>query len=419
MNILLNFFRICTLSLLYLLAFFLPFGFILGPLTVLCVGSWFLSGGWKEKFEMMKSAKFLWIWIAFFLLNLVSMLWTANTHEGIVSLQVKLPLLLLPLVISTIRLDAKQTRWMLTIFMLGLIGCGIFMLTRSTYIFFTEQRNTFYYQEFTERIMHPSYLSMFYCVGIMILFHGILLQSFSPKPWKVIAIIISLFFAVLVFLLSSKSGIFSMVLIFAGYIVYSIIRFKRYVVGAAALLTIVVGFFVALKVFPSVGARLNSLRTTFASQGPVNPAETESNRVRLLIWQADYAVAERHLLTGVGIGDVQDSLMGEYQARGMTGAYEKKFNAHSQLFQTTIAIGLPGLLLLLLLFALPTVWAIRTQFGFLVLFASLFLLNIVPESMFQLQAGVTFFSFFYSLILFSIDRRCLSPMNAPPISFFT
>jgi hypothetical protein len=109
--------------------------------------------------------------------------------------------------------------------------------------------------------------------------------------------------------------------------------------------------------------------------------------------------------------------MQEYQVRAMTGAQEKKLNAHSQLFQTTIAIGIPGLILLLLLFALPIVWGIRRQFGFLVLFACLFFVNMIPESMFQLQAGVTFFSFFYSLFLFSIDRRCLSPMNAPPISF--
>jgi len=126
---------------------------------------------------------------------------------------------------------------------------------------------------------------------------------------------------------------------------------------------------------------------------------------------------ERHPWNGVGIGDVQDSIMKEYQVRGMTGAYEKKLNAHSQLFQTAIAIGIPGLILLLLLFVVPTLSAIRNQFGFLVLFTSLVLLNIIPESMFQLQAGVIFFSFFYSLILFSIDRKCLSPMKAPPISF--
>ncbi len=411
------FFRICTLLLIYLLAFLLPLGFILGPITVLSVGCWLLSGGWKDKIEKIRSARFLWIWIAFFMLNLISLMWTENRVEGMMSLQVKLPLLFVPIIISTIRFDTKQTRWILAIFICGLIVSGLFMLSRSTYIFFTEHINTFYYQDFSSGVMHPSYLSMYYCVGIMILFHGILLQSFSPKPWKIIAIGISLFFAVVVFLLSSKIGMLSMILIFIGYIVYSILRFKRYFVGAAALLTIIVGFFVALKMFPTVAQRFENLKETFASHGPINPTEVESNRVRLLIWQADYALVERHPWNGVGIGDVQDSIMKEYQVRGMTGAYEKKLNAHSQLFQTAIAIGIPGLILLLLLFVVPTLSAIRNQFGFLVLFTSLVLLNIIPESMFQLQAGVIFFSFFYSLILFSIDRKCLSPMKAPPISF--
>ncbi|MDQ3108536.1 MAG: O-antigen ligase family protein [Bacteroidota bacterium] len=412
-----NAFRYCSLVMIYLVALFMPFGFLMGPLAVLLFAGWLFSGDWKLKLENIKTAKFIWLWIAFFTWNLASYMWTGNEASGQFHIQVLLPVLGLPLVLASMRFDEKTTRRILAVFIFGLFASGLFMLSRSTWYLITEDRNTFYYQDFCYRVVHPSYLAMYFCAGIMLLFHGILLQSFSPKPWKVIAITLCLFFAVIIFLLSSKVGLIAMILLFGGYIIYSIIRFKRYVVGIAALLVMCIGFVVALKVFPKVGERIQNMTGMFSSQQPINPAEVESNRVRFLIWEAATAVVERHPVNGVGIGDAQDSLIGEYKSRGMTGAVEKNLNAHSQFFQTPVATGIPGLILLLLLFIAPIVYGLRRQFGFLVLTAALIFLNFLPESMLESQAGVIFMSFFYCLILFSIDRTVLLPMKAPPIKF--
>ena len=403
------------MAVILLLAFLLPFGFFTGPLIALLGIGWVLSGGWKEKWERLRTAKFLWLWITFYAWNLLSLAWSANLPEGLFDVQVKLAMLICPLVLATIRFDTKQTWRVLGAFVAGLVACGLFMLLRSTWLYVTQDVNTFYYQEFAGGLIHPGYLSMYYCVGIMTLFHGVLLQSFPARPWKISAIALCLFFAIIVFLLSSKMGLLTMVLLFAGYIVYAVIRFRRYVVGAAALVVLVAGFFVAFRLFPQVAARVDNLTKLFSAGQPIDPAEAESNQVRVLIWKADYAIVARHPWAGVGIGDVQDTLTGEYRARGMTGALEKKLNAHSQLFQTGIATGLVGMLLLAALVLLP---AFRDRLGFSVLFALLFLLNIIPESRLEVQAGVIFFGFFYSLILFSVDRRCLAPLEAPsPVSF--
>jgi O-antigen ligase len=410
-------FRKATIVMIFLIALLMPFGLLMGPGAVLLFICWLCSGEWKIKWNNIRASKFTWIWIAFFLWNLLSYAWTENTKQGAFNLQVKLPLLGIPLVLASLRFEAKLTRRILAVFVLGLTASGLFMLSRAVYFYFAENKNTFYYQDFCEHVVHPAYLSMYFCAGIMILFHGILLQSFRPKPWKIISISLSLFFAVIIFLLSSKLGLISMILLFGGYIIYAIIRFKRYVVGISALLVLVAGFFIALKVFPKVGERVHNMTELFSSHGPINPTETESNRVRFLIWEAATAVVERHPANGVGIGDAQDSLMAEYKTRGMTGAMEKNLNAHSQLFQTAVETGIPGLILLLLIFIAPVAYGLRRQFGFSVLIASLIFLNIAPEAMLEAQAGVIFISYFYCLILFSVDRSVLSPMKAPPISY--
>ncbi|MEO5644963.1 MAG: O-antigen ligase family protein [Bacteroidia bacterium] len=401
----------------YLVALFMPFGFIMGPLAVLLFACWLFSGEWKLKWENIKTSKFLWIWMAFFLWSLLSFVWTENKASGLFHLQVQLPLFGIPIVFASMRFDVKTSRRIFAVFILGLFSSGLFMLSRSTWNLLAENRNTFYYQDFCARVAHPSYLAMYFCAGIMLLFHGILLQSFSPKPWKIIAMSLCLFFAVIIFLLSSKIGLIAMILLFTGYIIYSIIRFKRYVVGISALLVMCIGFFIALKVFPKVGERIQNMTGMFASKQPINPAEVESNRVRFLIWGAAAAVIEKHPANGVGLGDAQDSLIAEYKSRGMTGAVQKNLNAHSQFFETSVQSGIPGLILLLLLFLVPIAYGFRRQFGFMVLTASLIFLNFLPEAMLESQSGVIFICFFYCLILFSIDRKVLSPMKAPPISF--
>ncbi|CAN5905373.1 hypothetical protein BH11BAC7_BH11BAC7_28490 [soil metagenome] len=412
-----NIFRYSLLLMIYLVALFMPFGFIMGPLAVLLFACWLFSGEWKLKWENIKKSKFLWIWMAFFLWSLLSFVWTENKASGLFHIQVQLPLFGIPIVFASMRFDVKTSRRIFAVFILGLFSSGLFMLSRSTWNLLAENRNTFYYQDFCARVAHPSYLAMYFCAGIMLLFHGILLQSFSPKPWKIIAMSLCLFFAVIIFLLSSKIGLIAMILLFTGYIIYSIIRFKRYVVGISALLVMCIGFFIALKVFPKVGERIQNMTGMFASKQPINPAEVESNRVRFLIWGAATAVIEKHPANGVGLGDAQDSLIAEYKSRGMTGAVQKNLNAHSQFFETSVQSGIPGLILLLLLFLVPIAYGFRRQFGFMVLTASLIFLNFLPEAMLESQSGVIFICFFYCLILFSIDRKVLSPMKAPPISF--
>jgi O-antigen ligase len=396
--------------------FLLPFGFFVGPATGFLSLAWLAEGKWKLKWETFRQNSLLWPWVIFYGLYLLGLIWTSNSHEASISLQVKFGMFILPLIYSTVKMDIRQTQRALAIFISGLIAAGIFMLARSSYYYFSEGRITFYYQEFSKNLVHPSYLSMYYCTGIMVLFHGILLQSFSKKM-KLIAVLLCLFFAVLVFLLSSKLGILSMMLLFAGYIVYSVFRFKRYIVGGAALFVLIAGSFIALKAFPEISGRINRMKEALLVSSNVDPSSVESNQVRLLVWQADLNVISRNLWTGVGTGDSKDSLKAEYKSRGMTGAYKEGLNAHSQLFQTTIALGIPGLIALLLLIFYPAAWALRKQFGFAVLFAGLFFLNIIPESMFEVQAGVLFFGIFYSLILFSAERNCLTPLKAPSIKF--
>lgn len=397
-------------------ALFMPFGFFQGPLAGFLALSWLLDFRWGKKWEAMRNSGWFWAMFFFYGLYALSLLWTDDKATGGMSLQVKLGMFIYPLVLVSQKFDERQSRRLFAAFLAGLFAAGLFMLGRAGYIWTSEHRNAFFYQAFTERLVHPSYLAMYYCLGIMLLFHGVLLQNVPAKPWKVIAAALCLFYVLIMLLLASKLGLLSLALLVAGYVVYAIIRFRRWVVGILALLMLGGGFMAALHFMPGLSERISNLTTTLSSNEPIDPTETESNRVRLLIWRADATIIASNPL-GVGAGDVQQALEQEYTMRGMSGAADKHLNAHSQLFQTTIATGWAGLLAFLIIVAGPIVWGLRTRYGFAVLFGLLFLLNCLPESMFETQAGTLYFGFFYSLFLLSANRNCLTPLKASPLAF--
>ena len=88
----------------------------------------------------------------------------------------------------------------------------------------------------------------------------------------------------------------------------------------------------------------------------LDKTSVESTTVRVLIWNEASQIIKQNLWVGVAPGDANDALYEGYNQNGLTGAYAKKLNAHSQYFQTTVGLGLIGLASLLSLFiiAIPS-----------------------------------------------------------------
>lgn len=391
-----------------LCAFLLPWNFLVPQCGTFLVFFWLIGFDWKKKWNNIIQQPLYWLFLALTILYLGGYFWSANKQEAGISLLVKLSIFIFPLVFASIQLNYKQTKLVLQFFLAGLIAVGCFMICRALFTQPQEGVDRWTYQEFSRDIMHPSYISLYYVAGIMVCFHGILLRD-VPMKKKTIASVFVLFFCVMIFMLSSKTGMISLLVVFLFYIGYAIVRFRRYVVAGVAAAVLIVGFFISLQVFPTLKARLNAMTEVLSSDKPIDPAESESNRVRLLIWQQDMQLISENTLMGVGTGDVQDELMRKYLEAGMTGAYDKNLNAHSQFFQTGIALGLPGMIILFGIFLGAFTISVRRRFGFAALMAVLIVFNFIPESMLQVQAGTLFVGFFFSFILFAADTAVLSP----------
>ncbi len=378
-------------ALLALVAFSLPFKFLVNAFIALALITWLASNPFKALLTKNKFTKYLLAILVFYLLHGIAFLYTNNIQESFFSLEIKISLLLFPLIFYTGNHTWPQMKFFVMSFVLGNVLCCLLCLGRASYLTLTEDKNYFFYQDLSW-FQHPSYLSMyltFCCVAL-------LQKKIFGKVIKFLCLALFTFF---ILLLSSKTGIaiHFLFLLMAG-ITYFIgkgnyIKVTLFSLASGLLLFLIV-FFV-----PPVKERFHNVLSAFSSD-KIDKSATESTAVRMLIWQEAKKIMKEKPLLGVSPGDANDALYESYRVDGLTGAYEKKLNAHSQYFQTGVGLGLVGLASLIAVLILPFFQKPRKLLVFFLLICAV---NFLTESMLQTMAGCIFFGYFYALLCF--DRE--------------
>ena len=383
-----------------LVAFTLPFGRLTALFIALMLLNWLIEGDFKNKFTAVISNKFAPLFIAFFAMHLIGLAYTQNMSVGLFDIQVKLSLLFFPIILFSRPFDSEKTKNIFFVLITGIIISSLILLSIATYTYFTTGLIRFFYQEFS-LLVHPSYISMYINLCIAWLLLEIMKKEFiKTRLSSFIAIVITVFLSVINALLSSKMGLITMVLIFVVFLIYYIIRKKRYAFGLIGMLVLVTAIYSAMKLFPEMAGRINRSIEAI-SNPPTDQSDSESTAVRFFIWKAANQVISENFILGVGTGDAKDALLKEYKNRGMTGAIEHKLNSHNEYYQVFISIGLIGFILLLISLFFPLFKAMSSSNVIYVLFLLIIVLNFIPESMLETQAGVMFYAFFNSLLCFN------------------
>ncbi|NOY37410.1 MAG: O-antigen ligase family protein [Chlorobi bacterium] len=406
-----------------LLAFFIPFSLHILPFII---GLWTLvfliSGNFRDNFNHHLSNRKQWtVFIlleVFFLLHIVGMLYTTNTSEGWFDVQVKISLFLLPVLIAGAdKQFDKNLKYLLLVFILGLaasaLACYILALVHSLHFidgsvvfnirpFPGSTDSYFTYQLFSVFVL-PTYFATFLSFGIAILiyflYNKITFRWLSGKGM----ILLIFFFSITIFLLSSRAGLITWFLVFTVFLLY--LRFRRKIFTQWFAILYPVILIVALFAFSVInGARFQPVMHEIQDAEHVNDQTIlGSVGLRIVIWKAAVKAIRSHRITGVGTGDVRETLYRETKIPGLDQAKMKNLNVHNQFLETYLALGLPGLLVLIGIFIIPALNNHGNGFLLLVLFLIIVLFNFIFECMFDRLSGVVFFSFFYSLLIFARD----------------
>ena len=383
-----------------------------------------LTTGLKEKIQRIRQHQPVFIFILFYLLYILGLLYTDNIAEGLKSVEQKLALLAIPFIAaSSISFTDRQRKWAMFAFVytnaLLTVVCvilNVVSVTRGepsqinfdihTLARFNELHAgvnpvwmQFSYIGFANSIMHPTYFSIYLTLCILILFY------YNPSTVKqeYLKYAVIAWFSIVIILLSSRMGIF--ILLSTGLLNLLYYLFKRNFAVRESLLSIVFTLAVCSLIlfFPVTRFRVieEPLSTPLAL--PSNPVKWNSVNLRFLEWKAGIEGIKKHLVIGTGTGGTSEVLH-QYYTQVDLGDFSKYYNAHNQYIQTYLEIGIAGVVVLILCFFIPIVYAVKSRNKVLLSLVIMICLGCLSEGMLERGRGLIFYMSFVSLFMFTKNK---------------
>lgn len=396
----------------------LPLTIIMSSASIiLLVLVWLAEGRWREKIIRFREATWVWPFLLFFVLHLAGLMYTDDQQRGLMEVEKKLTFFVLPLIAASGQ--SIDGRW-ITRFRNGFIGSCLLVVVISLALFvftmtlgpgkpalnFDPATQATYkalnpdssagweylsYIQIGDWIdIHPAYFSMYLIFCIVMLLEEVWVKH---KPWAIRGIII-LFFTCFVGLLSSRMAILALPIVLTYFFtqISTPIWRKLSVTGMMMVLLVII-----LWINPI--SRFRVFQEPIHTSVHLNGAQYGWNsiRYRVIEWQAGWESISQSWLIGAGTGDGQQQLSSFYASHAFP-VLALGYNAHNQYLQTSIELGLTGLMTLLVCMwpgARPNAKKNPVHTAFIILI----LLMCCTESMFARQKGIVFFTLFQSLFL--------------------
>ncbi len=334
--------------------------------------------------------------IAVYLLHVVGMIWSADQAFGWFDLQIKAPLLMLPLLM----LWLPRKAWVGRDVLLGVfsIACALAVVICVVYaswriMYGSElQPEQVVFSSAWSLFLHPSYFAWYLCFALAA---WCLLPLPRALPTWIDRTILALLVLGVV-LCGSKIGwvLMGVELIALLALCWRAQRVRTTLLGG--LLGFVIGVVALVAASPYARDRVQEVwRASTAEEH--DAASATSSEVRWLTWASARELFTEHPLIGTGTGDIKNELMRVYGEHGYTTATEHQLNAHNQFLQTFACLGAVGGLTLCIMVLAP--FCGRPRDALSLLFFALCAMNWIVESMLEVQSGVVFFSFFACVLL--------------------
>ncbi|MEP7169848.1 MAG: O-antigen ligase family protein [Bacteroidota bacterium] len=126
---------------------------------------------------------------------------------------------------------------------------------------------------------------------------------------------------------------------------------------------------------------------------------------RMEYWKAGWNIFLQNFWMGVGTGDVQKAFDNEYERGKSRLSKEYRHRAHNQFLTFAVTFGVFGFLFFMFSLFYPIFKLKKHTDYFYAIFFIIAFISMFTEDTLETQAGVTFFAFFNSFLLFSRSGR--------------
>ena len=397
----------------YLVLFSLPFGrkvFI--PILLFWILLVLISYFSNRDYSADRFKGLLILPIAFYLILTVREVVSSSLEIIISDLQLKLTLLLIPLLYPYHRKNYQNSNnAFLWSFVAGCATASVYYIGYAIFRSYTLLNgiwvfnpippygwDNYFLSTTFSYLIHPSYLALYLLVAI--LFIGVKLKLWWEKTITTRILVILSIIAIItsLIMLQSRAGIIGFGLLALIWLFYIVFIKRNYKAGIGILL---VFFSLSTIILTKIDRYSDTLKSLvkFTDSGVNNQTKLDGTIVRLWIWEASINVIKEHPVLGVGTSNTRQELQAQYEMLGMDKAAEVRLNAHNQYLESWISIGIIGFLALLAMLFVPLWAGIRNRNWLLAGFICLCSVSFFFESMLETIAGVTFFALFYTMLV--------------------
>ena len=334
--------------------------------------------------------------LAYWLVYLISMLYSLDTATAWTVVSRKAVLLIFPLcflLTDTTYLTPRHLRGLGYALLAAVCGVFIYFAYKAlssvsdgtSWVVVTGER-------FDAR--HHSYYALYAVVALCFVYSEIADRWKETKWWLRGLLIVSVPMLLLyILLVNSRAGVLAMILLLCCCLLYQAVARRRWLPVLLVGALLVGGVYGMTHLLPGHKNRLGDTMAALkqGKEGDVRARITHS---------AVHAFSEQPVI-GYGAGDYGDVLKEQFYIDD-EGVVGRLFNAHNQYMETLLAVGIVGMIPFLAFLLLPVILGVykRSRNGFtLAICASMVLLNLVFESMLERQMGLLFIGYLYSIMV--------------------
>ena len=339
--------------------------------------------------------------LCYFGITLIGLFFTTNIGVESKNIESKLLLFILPLLYAFYGLDKRiLSVYVFKTLLYSVSIVSVFCLVYSLVSFWEfRDLNLFFYHDLLKPIQHHA---VYFSIGVILCIIYLITNKDILRNRSFLKISWIAYLWIILLLLSSKMLIFFAV-VFLLAIQFKKIRSKntgKWILGLAVLLIALFSFKnpISQRFYEIANSNLQVI-----SQETIGP-EVYLNGLefRLLQWRNTYEILNRYdaWLTGVGFADSKKLLWEQYDILRLYKGEDPSviggfyvYDLHNQYLQTTLQMGILGLLVLVLFMFSLFKAAIQTQNILLLALACMFVFLCFTENVLDRQYGMIFFVF--------------------------
>lgn len=382
-----------------------------------------LTTSFPEKIQRLRNHKQILTFALLFGLYLVGLLYTNEIQEGLISVEQKSALLLVPLIVVTSVSFSDRLRKSITLsfvysnLLLSLvcIFLNIFLVAQEepypqlnfdahTLAHFNQLHGNanpawmiFSYTSLGSSFIPPTYFSVYLVLSILIIhFYEYPLNSFVRH-------LIIAWFSIVIVLLSSRMGI--LILFCAGAFVMVTHFLKNKFSQRESIFFILISGVLCALILISPVTRFRVIEEPLLTpvEIPSSSQNWNSVNLRFLEWKSGVEGIKDHGILGTGTGGTLDVLLTHYDKANL-GDFYSDYNAHNQYIETYLEIGLLGFISLLFCFLIPLLYGIKNKNRLLTSLVIIVGFVCLSECFLERGKGIMLYVLFVSLFMFTEEK---------------